>query len=102
MGHPNYQVTAGSLRFTGTQLSELGPEERARAGLFLSFQYPLESGGVGFSRFLRAAHRARFPANNMNILEFHQMLKEKATEQLQQALGSNPDMWDGGERTRFR
>src|SRR5882762_7755461 len=52
-GHPSYEVTGGEVLFEGRNLLDLAPEERARAGLFLGFQYPIEVPGVTNSAFLR-------------------------------------------------
>ncbi|HEY1491771.1 MAG TPA: Fe-S cluster assembly ATPase SufC, partial [Steroidobacteraceae bacterium] len=57
-GHPGYQVTAGSVFFEGTDLLSLAPEARARAGLFLGFQYPVEIPGVNNVYLLKAAVNA--------------------------------------------
>ena len=55
-GHTAYEVTAGGVRFEGKNLFELAPEERARAGVFLAFQYPIEIPGVANSQFLRLTY----------------------------------------------
>ena len=55
-GHSAYEVTAGSVQFEGKNLLELPPEERARAGLFLAFQYLIEIPGVANTQFLRLAY----------------------------------------------
>src|SRR5207344_2950443 len=55
-GHPAYEVTAGSVRFADQDLFAMEAEERARAGLFLGFQYPVEIPGVSNSAFLRLAY----------------------------------------------
>ena len=55
MGHPNYEVTGGSATLDGVDLLELGPDERAKAGLFLAFQYPTSIPGVTVANFLRHA-----------------------------------------------
>jgi Fe-S cluster assembly ATP-binding protein len=57
-GHPAYTVTSGSIHFDGGDLTELQPEERARAGVFLAFQYPVEIRGVTNAYFLRSALNA--------------------------------------------
>ena len=57
-GHPAYEVTEGSVRFDGKDLLELDPEERAQAGVFLAFQYPVEIRGVTNAYFLRSALNA--------------------------------------------
>jgi Fe-S cluster assembly ATP-binding protein len=58
-GHPAYTVSAGTVRYRGEDLLALAPEERARAGLFLGFQYPIEIPGVSNLEFLRVATNAR-------------------------------------------
>ncbi len=58
-GHPDYTVTGGSVALDGQSVLEMEPDERARAGLFLAFQYPSEIPGVSIANFLRAAVQAR-------------------------------------------
>lgn len=58
-GHPAYTVTGGSVEFMGQNLFELEPEDRARSGVFLAFQYPLEIPGVSNLDFLRVAYNSR-------------------------------------------
>src|SRR5215510_1737514 len=60
-GHPDYHVNAGKVLMDGENLLELEPDERARRGLFLAFQYPSEIPGVTIANFLRAALQARLP-----------------------------------------
>ena len=55
-GHPAYEVTAGTATYMGRDLFEMEPEERAQAGVFLAFQYPVEIPGVTNAYFLRAAY----------------------------------------------
>ena len=55
-GHPAYEVTSGQVSFEGRDLLDMEPEERAQAGLFLAFQYPVELPGVTNAYFLRAAY----------------------------------------------
>src|SRR5690348_3426217 len=55
-GHPAYEVTAGSVTYDGKDLLELEPEERAQAGIFLAFQYPIEIPGGSNADFVRAAY----------------------------------------------
>jgi Fe-S cluster assembly ATP-binding protein len=57
-GHPAYEVTSGAIFFEGQNINELDPEERAKLGLFMSFQYPLEIAGVTNVQFLHAAYNA--------------------------------------------
>lgn len=59
MGHPAYEVTGGSAEFLGQNLLEMKVDERSRAGLFLSFQYPQEVPGVTVENFLRTAQKER-------------------------------------------
>ncbi len=79
-GHPAYQVTGGEVLFEGKNLLDLTPEERARAGIFLGFQYPVEVPGVTNSSFLRLAyntvHGAR-GADELDPLEFDDFVREK-------------------------
>ena len=58
-GHPSYEVTSGEVWFKGQDLLEMCPEDRARAGLFMSFQYPLEISGVTNRQFLESAMKAQ-------------------------------------------
>ncbi len=58
MGNPNYEVTEGNILFNGEDLTEADPDERARAGLFLAFQYPATIPGVSVANFLRMAVNA--------------------------------------------
>ncbi|MEM3152807.1 MAG: ATP-binding cassette domain-containing protein, partial [Candidatus Nitrosocaldus sp.] len=55
LGHPRYTVSKGDIRLDGESILELSIDERARRGLFLGFQYPVEISGVSFSNFLRNA-----------------------------------------------
>lgn len=82
MGHPNYEVTDGEVIFDGKNILELDPDERARMGLFLAFQYPVAIPGVSVANFLRTAINARRKADDPEdkgtpIPEFRNMLKEK-------------------------
>ncbi len=58
-GHPDYTITSGEVLIEGKSILELEPDERARAGIFLAFQYPSEIPGVSIANFLRAAQQAR-------------------------------------------
>ena len=60
MGHPSYEVTGGDIVVDGTSILEMPPDERARLGLFLAFQYPVEIPGVTVGRFLKRANEIRF------------------------------------------
>ncbi|HEX4948904.1 MAG TPA: ATP-binding cassette domain-containing protein, partial [Blastocatellia bacterium] len=58
-GHPDYEVTEGEVLYFGKNLLELEPDERARAGVFLAFQYPIEIPGVSNANFLRMAYNEK-------------------------------------------
>jgi len=79
-GRPGYTVTEGSVLFEGKSLLEMAPEERAWAGLFLSFQYPIEIPGVTITAFMKAAVNAKRKAAGLPELkaaEFIKLQKEK-------------------------
>ena len=79
-GRPGYEVTEGSVLFDGRDLLAMAPEERAWAGLFLSFQYPVEIPGVSITNFMKAALNARRKARGEAELkagEFLKLMKEK-------------------------
>ncbi len=79
-GRPGYEVTAGSVSFAGRDLLAMTPEERSWAGLFLSFQYPIEIPGVSMTNFLKAAVQARRKAAGLPELsaaEFLALIKQK-------------------------
>jgi Fe-S cluster assembly ATP-binding protein len=77
-GHPDYLVTAGSVVMDGVNLVELEPDERARHGLFLAFQYPSEIPGVTIANFLRAAVQARLPeGEELEATDYYAQLYKK-------------------------
>jgi Fe-S cluster assembly ATP-binding protein len=77
-GHPDYQVTGGDILLDGTSILEMEPDERARAGIFMAFQYPMEIPGVSNANFLRAALQARLPeGEELDVTEFYQKMYEK-------------------------
>jgi len=76
MGHPKYQVDKGEIWYKGKNILELAPDERAKLGLFLSFQYPQEIPGVSVSNFLRTAYNSLRP-NQLSVPDFVKLLKEK-------------------------
>jgi Fe-S cluster assembly ATP-binding protein len=73
MGHPKYEVTSGSIVLDGEDIMLLSPDERARKGLFLSFQYPVEIPGVTIESFLRAAVNG-VRGTDHDVREFHDIL----------------------------
>jgi len=80
-GHPDYQVTGGNASMDGTELLGLNPDEIARLGLFLAFQYPVEVPGVSIANFIRAAIKSRLPeGENIKAVEFYQELYLKMDE----------------------
>ena len=105
-GRPDYTVTGGTVLFEGQDILKFEPEIRARMGLFLAFQYPLELPGVRAWQFLKAgvdAKRVHNGEEEMSAREFDQMLKAKVTE-----VQIDPDLvkravnegFSGGEKKR--
>lgn len=79
-GHPAYEVTGGEVIFQGQNLLEMEPEERARSGVFLAFQYPLEIPGVSNLDFLRVAYNSRRKAQGLeeiDTFDFDDLIEEK-------------------------
>jgi len=76
-GHPAYEITSGAIFFEGQNINELDPEERAKLGLFMSFQYPLEIPGVTNFQFLHAAYTAC--KGKVTEAEFETILQQKMT-----------------------
>jgi Fe-S cluster assembly ATP-binding protein len=79
-GHPDYTVTGGEVLFQGKNLLELEPEERARSGVFLAFQYPLEIPGVTNADFLRLAYntlRKQKGLTELDLIDFDDFIQEK-------------------------
>jgi len=79
MGHPKYTITQGKILLDGEDITSLSPDQKAKKGLFLSFQYPAEISGVSFSNFLKAALHA-VNGKTTSVVEFHHLLKEKMKE----------------------
>ena len=79
-GRPGYEVTEGTILYNGKDLLAMAPEERAWAGLFLSFQYPIEIPGVTITAFMKAAVNAKRKANGLEerkTSDFLRLMKEK-------------------------
>ncbi|MBW4450563.1 MAG: Fe-S cluster assembly ATPase SufC [Spirirestis rafaelensis WJT71-NPBG6] len=79
-GHPAYEVTGGEVIFQGQNLLEMEPEERARSGVFLAFQYPLEIPGVSNLDFLRVAYNSRQKAlglEEIDAFDFDDLIEQK-------------------------
>ena len=105
-GREDYEITAGTIDYLGSDITSLSADERARAGLFLSFQYPVEIPGVTNVYMLKAALNARRKENNepeIDSIEFMRFIKEKAAimEMDQKFLtrGVN-EGFSGGEKKR--
>ncbi len=106
VGHPAYEVTGGEVRFEGRDLFELAPDERARAGLFMGFQHPIEVPGVSNTSFLRLAYNRKAEADGreeLDPLEWEDFIQEKVKQ-----VGMDPAFLDrslnegfsGGEKKR--
>ncbi|MBN1331340.1 Fe-S cluster assembly ATPase SufC [Candidatus Dojkabacteria bacterium] len=80
MGVGGYEVTSGSIEFEGKDITNISPDERARMGIFLANQYPIEVPGVGLANFLRLAYNSRFSddKNKLSVTKFKKLLQEKA------------------------
>jgi Fe-S cluster assembly ATP-binding protein len=76
MGHPRYEVTGGSITFEGEDVFELEPDERAKLGMFLAFQYPSEVPGVSVANFLRTAVNS-VREEELNPMEMYRLIQEK-------------------------
>src|SRR5881275_2299846 len=80
-GHPEYHVTGGVVTFEGKDLLDMDPDERARGGVFMAFQYPVEIAGVNNAYFLKAALNAKrkhLGQPELDAMEFMQLIKEKS------------------------
>ncbi|MFT4250653.1 MAG: Fe-S cluster assembly ATPase SufC [Candidatus Woesearchaeota archaeon] len=102
MGHPTFEVVSGEVLLEGENLLEMEPDERARAGLFLSFQYPSAVTGVKLSDFLRAAYNA-VKKEKLSVAKFRRLLKEHMQELRMDASFADRyvnDGWSGGEKKR--
>eukprot|EP00262_Sarcandra_glabra_P004471 TRINITY_DN15537_c0_g1_i1.p1 TRINITY_DN15537_c0_g1~~TRINITY_DN15537_c0_g1_i1.p1 ORF type:complete len:264 (-),score=43.02 TRINITY_DN15537_c0_g1_i1:208-999(-) len=106
VGHPDYEVTGGSIVFRGANLLDMDPEERSHAGLFMSFQSPVEIPGVSNMDFMRMAYNARRKKRGLSELgpiEFYGFLSPKLA-----AVNMNPNLlnrnvnegFSGGEKKR--
>ena len=76
MGHPRYEVTEGTVTFEGEDVLELEPDERAKLGMFLAFQYPSEVPGVSVANFLRTAVNS-VREEELSPMEMYRLLQEK-------------------------
>ena len=105
-GHPEYVVTGGQILFEGKDLLEMDPDTRAREGVFMAFQYPVEIAGVNNAYFLKAALNAKrkhHGQSELDAMEFMQLVNEKSSlldidkSMLQRAVNEG---FSGGEKKR--
>ena len=105
-GHPAYEVTGGEVRYMGQDLLDMDPEERAQAGVFLAFQYPVEIPGISNAYFLRAAYNEIRKAKGLeevDSMDFLDLLEDKlrlvewGPEIMSRAVNSG---FSGGEKKR--
>jgi len=105
-GHPEYEVTGGEIRYNGVDLLEMDPDERAREGVFMAFQYPVEIAGVNNAYFLKAAVNAKrkhLGQPEYDAMEFMQLIKEKSKLlEIDQSMLSRAvnEGFSGGEKKR--
>jgi Fe-S cluster assembly ATP-binding protein len=105
-GHPEIEVTGGSITYNGKDLIEMAPEDRAREGVFMAFQYPVEIPGVNNAYFLKAAINAQRKHRGLpelDAMEFMALVKEKAKIlHLDPTLLNRPvnEGFSGGEKKR--
>ena len=105
-GRENYQVTAGEVTYDGKDLLAMSPEERAREGVFLAFQYPVEIPGISTTYFLKAAVNAvrkQRGLEELDAMEFLSLIKEKSQlVEMDQNLMNRPlnEGFSGGEKKR--
>ena len=110
MGHPKYKVTRGEILLDGQNILSLTPDKRAKLGLFLGFQYPVEVSGVSLSNFLRTVymsvngHKKRDVGEEvLSVLEFREFLKNKLKElHMDESFASRylNEGFSGGEKKR--
>ncbi len=107
-GHPEYSVQGGSITLDGVKLDDSSPDERANAGLFMAFQYPIEIPGVSVQNFLRHAHQARLASQPDKTVEKSREFRAYVA-QLAQQLHVSPSLltrglnegFSGGEKKRL-
>jgi Fe-S cluster assembly ATP-binding protein len=105
-GHPEYEVTGGSVDYEGRDLLAMDPDERAREGVFMAFQYPVEIAGVNNAYFLKAALNAKRKHHGLpelDAMEFMQLIREKAKLlEIDQGMLSRAvnEGFSGGEKKR--
>ncbi len=103
-GHPGYEATGGSVEFNGEDLLDMEPDERAQAGVFMAFQYPVEIPGVSIANFLRTALQSRLEdGEELDLFDFQELLMERMELlDMDVAFAQRPvnDGFSGGEKKR--
>jgi Fe-S cluster assembly ATP-binding protein len=103
-GHPGYEATGGSVTFAGEDLLDMEPDERALAGVFMAFQYPVEIPGVSIANFLRTALQARLEDDEeLDLFDFQELLMERMELlEMDPSFAQRPvnDGFSGGEKKR--
>jgi Fe-S cluster assembly ATP-binding protein len=105
-GHPEYQVTAGTVLYDGADLLALDPESRAREGVFMAFQYPVEIPGISNAYFMKAALnalRASKGQEELDAIEFMTLVRDRMAQLgIDEALLNRPvnEGFSGGEKKR--
>jgi Fe-S cluster assembly ATP-binding protein len=107
MGHPNLEVTEGTITFKGEDITEADPDERARRGLFMAFQYPVSVPGVSVTKYLRTvmnAHREERGEDPISLKDFRQTVEAAmALTEVPREFSSRylNDGFSGGEKKRM-
>jgi Fe-S cluster assembly ATP-binding protein len=102
-GHPAYEVTEGEVWFRGENLLEMEVDERARSGLFLAFQYPVDVPGVSIANFLRTALQAKMGDEELDIFDYQeQLLDRMALLEMEPSFAERSvnEGFSGGEKKR--
>ncbi|MBT8398721.1 MAG: Fe-S cluster assembly ATPase SufC [Gemmatimonadetes bacterium] len=103
-GHPEYEVTDGTVTFRGEDILEMEPDERSQAGLFLAFQYPVEIPGVSIANFMRTAKQAHLPeGEELDLFDFQdELLDRMKLLDMDPTFAERPvnDGFSGGEKKR--
>ncbi|MEM3373741.1 MAG: Fe-S cluster assembly ATPase SufC [Candidatus Woesearchaeota archaeon] len=103
MGHPNYKITKGQILLDNEDITFLEPDERAKKGLFLSFQYPQEIQGVNIVNFLKTAYNSIYPENKISVMDFVKMINKKMSFLNMKSDFTKRDLnvgFSGGEKKR--
>ena len=103
-GHPGYEVTGGDVTYRGESILDLEPDERALAGIFLAFQYPVEIPGVSIANFLRTALQARLQGDEeLDLFDFQdELIDRMELLGMETSFAERPvnDGFSGGEKKR--